>query len=474
MHNPTTLWSLHGFDAPADPMPTRVLVIGAGMAGLVAARLLHDSGFAVTVLEARERLGGRTWTADRLGVHCDLGGSWIHGADTNPLTNWCRRLGVKLLYTPSRPHRVYLDGQAVENRPLLRRAWRGMSRAGAAMVRADLQLRMARWRRRSRSRSLASVIEPVLNDPRIPLVDRRVLAGYVATMEGVEGAPCDAMDFNHWFPRESRIVNAMPAGGYRRLVDDAAGPLHVALSTPVQTLRHGGDEVVAQCANGEFRGDAVVVTTPVGLLQQNTIHFDPLLSARKRAAIRRIGYGGNGVLNKIYLRFPERFWPRDVQRMKVLPATVEERGAFTAWFDMEGIVGAPVLLSFSNGLLAARLDREEDDDTICRLAMASLRRMFGPRVPEPEGYTVTRWLSDPWARGSYSYSAVGASAEDRRIYAEPEHARLYFAGEATHPEEYGTVHAALLSGYAAATAIFRHFTGREPITDHLPFLAGEA
>ena len=71
--------------------PERVIVVGAGMAGLVAARLLHDSGFAVTVLEARDRLGGRTWTDDSLGAPLDLGGSWVHGVEGNPLTLWCEQ-----------------------------------------------------------------------------------------------------------------------------------------------------------------------------------------------------------------------------------------------------------------------------------------------------------------------------------------------------------------------------------------------
>jgi len=76
--------------------PERVIVVGAGMAGLVAARLLHDSGFAVTVLEARGRLGGRTWTDSSLGAPVDLGGSWVHGVEGNPLTLWCDKLGVRL------------------------------------------------------------------------------------------------------------------------------------------------------------------------------------------------------------------------------------------------------------------------------------------------------------------------------------------------------------------------------------------
>ena len=90
--------------------PARVIVVGAGMAGLVAARLLHDSGFVVTVLEARNRLGGRTWTDDSLGAPLDLGGSWVHGVEGNPLTLWCKKLGVPLV--ESQGDRLLIDERA--------------------------------------------------------------------------------------------------------------------------------------------------------------------------------------------------------------------------------------------------------------------------------------------------------------------------------------------------------------------------
>ena len=88
----------------------RVIVVGAGMAGLIAARLLQDSGFTVTVLEARTRTGGRVWTDDRLGAPLDLGGSWIHGVEGNPLTLWCGKLGIDLV--ESQGERLLIDKRA--------------------------------------------------------------------------------------------------------------------------------------------------------------------------------------------------------------------------------------------------------------------------------------------------------------------------------------------------------------------------
>jgi monoamine oxidase len=96
--------------------------------------------------------------------------------------------------------------------------------------------------------------------------------------------------------------------------------------------------------------------------------------------------------------------------------------------------------------------------------------MFGRRIPDITGYQLTRWLSDPWAGGSYSYAHVGSSSGDRAVYAEPLNGRVFFAGEATATEDYGTAHAALLSGHRTAHAVHALFCCRSTTTaQHLPY-----
>ena len=199
-----------------------VIVVGAGMAGLVAARLLHDSGFVVTVLEARKRIGGRTWTDDSLGVPLDLGGSWIHGVDGNPLALWCDKLGVSLV--ESQGDRLLIDDRATAP---TREGQRRRAVMGRMAFKAAIE--WASWRSKAmtrvwgpRSISVKQAVDPLLRAAWLPEVDKLVVGTFIEMSEGVQGAPYDAISAEEWFPTEGLERNAQPCGGFRTLLEDAA------------------------------------------------------------------------------------------------------------------------------------------------------------------------------------------------------------------------------------------------------------
>ena len=205
--------------------------------------------------------------------------------------------------------------------------------------------------------------------------------------------------------------------------------------------------------------DRALVAVPLGLLRAGLPTLDPLPPHDQQLAIGRLGYGA-GVLGKIYLRFPYRFWPEHPKWFGRLPDGPDKRGTFNTFVSHMDETGLPILLSFSNGATAARLDRSASDAEVAEVAMRSLRKMFGPDIPAPEAIAFPRWLSDPWSQGGYSYPGVGSATEDRHIHARPLGNRVYFAGEATEPVEYGTVHAALWSAEQSAEALFAACDGR--------------
>lgn len=468
------VWSLVPEGCEAGTRPVRVIVVGAGIAGLTAARILRDSGCTVTVLEARARLGGRLWTDTRLGAPCDLGASWVHGADTNPLARLCAAAGVDLIHAPTGTRRFYEAGRFERMPQAARRAWRGLALAAARGAQAQARHRLAGAG--AAPPALAEVVEPLIGQPRLPLFDRQLLAWITATAEGVEGAPAEMIDFRHWYPGEANGVNALLVGGYVRLVDAVAMGLDVRLGAPVESIRYGGGggtEVEVLTASERFTADAAIVTVPLGVLKAGAIRFDPPLPAPRRAAIARIGFGHDAagrdaVMNKVVLRFEARFWPATTERCISLPPDPARRGRFSAWLNLEPVAGVPLLMTFSNGRAAVEFDRERSDEEVCAEALAVLARWTGVQPPQPAACAVTRWLSDPWARGAYSYASIRSSDADRHLYAVPLGGRVYFAGEGTQARDYGTVQAAVRSGEEAALALFRHHRGVEPRRERLP------
>jgi len=444
------------------------------MAGLVAARLLHDAGCDVTVLEARNRVGGRIWTDDRLGVALDLGASWIHGADDNPLTSWCEMLGIKLAITSDETRFVFVGGVQYDEAAVFQRAWRGQLFSQRAIRRMTERVQREVDAGRQPHISLADALEPLLTSRRLRPIDRRILAWRIATAEGVQGAPADRLDLRDWYPKEIEMVNAIPLGGYRQLIDDAAHGLTIQCNRPVESIFYASDGVQLRTAKQIYQADIAIVTVPLALLQQQHIRFDPPLPVHKQAAIARIGYGNGAVLNKLLIRFPKVFWPESSNRFLSLLEDSRERGLFTTWINLERFTGAPILMSFTNGQTGAMLDTDGEDGAILAQGMAVLQRMFGRYPLEPEGALFTRWLSDPWARGSYSYPAVGSHLEDRIQYAEPVAEQLYFAGEATDLHQYGTVHAALLSGQQAAQRIWQSHVSHIDLPFQPPWPHGQS
>lgn len=447
----------------------RVIVVGAGMAGLVAARLLRDSGFRVTVLEARERLGGRTWTDDSLGAPLDLGGSWVHGVEGNPLTLWCAKLGVDLI--ENQGERLLIDDRATAKtrEGQRKRAILGRAAFKTAIEWSSWKSKMLTAARGPRSISVKEAVEHLLHASWLPEVDRLVVATFVEMSEGVQGAPWEAISVEEWFPTEGLDRNGQPKGGFRRLIDDVASGLDVRLATPVHRLAWSAAGVSATLKSGEtITADRALITVPLGLLRAGLPTLDPLPPLAQQQAIGRLGYGA-GVLGKIYLRFPRRFWPEHPKWFGRLPDGPDKRGTFNTFVSHMDETGLPILLSFANGATAARLDRSASDTEVAEVAMSSLRKMFGNDIPAPEAIAFPRWLSDPWSQGGYSYPGVGSAPEDRDLHARPLGGRVFFAGEATEPVEYGTVHAALWSGEQSAEALYAAATGMAAGRDKRPW-----
>lgn len=437
-------------DAPV-PAVEKVIVVGAGFSGLTVANALASAGVAVEVIEGRDRLGGRLWTVDFGGTPIDLGGAWMHGIEGNPVAcfaaangiSWTSAEVVDGTTSAFDPHSGFLPGM-----DLLEFVVGTMSRFEASID----EIRGALGAQASLEQAVAYYLdrEGLRGDPR-RYADFALRQGIV---ELFYGGPAELTSLTEIFRDEEFAGgNHFPSGGYGRMVEILARDLDIRLGEVVETISVADDGVRVETDGGVYRGSHVVVTVPLGILKAETIRFRPRLPEWKRAAIERLDMGN---FEKVVLEFERSFWSEARRRNFVYLS--DRYGEFPLYFDLGRYTRRPTLLCFYGGRFA-REAAALDDEQVTTRVLQILEQMFPGAVHPPVRVARTRWFSDPFSYGSYSYVPVGASLEDMDRLGDPVGARLLFAGEATVPAYYGTVAAAMISGLREA----RRLLGRSAI-----------
>jgi monoamine oxidase len=391
----------------------RVLVIGAGVSGLGAARELGRQGFEVTVVEGRDRIGGRIWTDRSLGAPVDMGAGWIEEIDGNPVTELAKEYGAQHALSDDESWALHDVNGSIVSDSSADEIDEATEEIGEELEELAEEL--------SEDISVEEGIRRIVAGEEMSAFDERALEWIISVViEGSAAAPASRLSL-------------------REGVD-------VRLSHEVHRIAHDRNGVRVETSQGSFEADYAVVTLPLGVLRAGTVEFSPALPESKRQALQSLDMG---LANKVVLSFPRAFWPQSTHYLGYISET---RGEFSSFVNLFPFLRRPILVSYLSGDYALSIEPLSDEETAGR-AMRVLRTMYGRSIPEPDAVRITRWGQDRFTMGAYSYVVVGGVARAYDVLAEPISNRLFFAGEGTNRLYPATVHGAFLSGVREANRI---------------------
>ncbi|KAM1512798.1 hypothetical protein ACFX1Z_024319 [Malus domestica] len=397
----------------ATPPSPSVIVIGGGMAGISAARALHDASIQVVLLESRDRLGGRVCTDYSFGFPIDLGASWLHGVcKENPLAPLIGRLGLPL-YRTSEDNSVLYDHD-LESYALFDMDGNQVPQDLVTKVGETDAVRQEFSEDMSITRAFSIVFE------RKPELSLEGVAHKEELLPGGHG---------------------LMVRGYLPVINTLAKGLDIRLSHRVTkiTRRYNGVKVTVEDGR-TFVADAAVVAVPLGVLKAKSITFEPKLPDWKEAAIEDLGVG---IENKIVLHFEKVFWPN----VEFLGVVADTSYCCSYFLNLHKATGHSVLVYMPAGQLAKDIEKMSDEEA-ANFAFTQLKKIL-PDASTPIQYLVSHWGSDVDTLGSYSYDIVGKPHdlyEKLRVPVDT----LFFAGEATSVDFPGSVHGAFATGVMAA------------------------
>jgi monoamine oxidase len=393
-----------------------VAIIGAGAAGLAAARRLAGAPLEVVLLEARDRIGGRAWTVHpRPDLPVDAGCGWLHSADRNPLARLIAAAGFPIDRT--RPHWERQAGNQDFSAA-------DQAAFGAAFDAFEARLEAAA--QRGIDRPASDCFEP---DGRWNALMNAVSAYY-------NGAEFDRVSVLDYAAYEDTGVNWRVRDGYGAGLA-ALDPASVVLGCAVGEIDHGVSPLRLTTSKGVLSARAVIVTASTAVIAEERIVFTPRLPAKAEAAAGL----PLGLADKVFLGLDE---PQAVPVEGHLFGRTDRTE--TASYHLRPF-GRPYVEVYLGGRHARELEAQ---GAATAFAIEELGQLLGSdfrRRLTPLG--ATAWAADPWALGAYSHALPG-HAGDRAKLAQPVDQRLFFAGEATHASFFSTAHGGWESGERAA------------------------
>lgn len=418
----------------------RVAVIGAGIAGLAAARRLKDAGYDVLVYEGSDQIGGRIKTDRSQGFAFDLGASWIHGVNGNPITALANEAGATSISSNFSNIAAYRGGQV----PVTMAEFNSKE---AQFENVIDNLSGSGNLNTSFAEVFAAQYPQFANDDLMRFFTSSYLAFDTGDLDRLSSL---LYNEGEEFGGEERVVT----NGYDKLINHLSYGLDIGLNRSILLIDHSSNKPVLRYGSiiggsplvGTVEKDAVIVTVPLGVLKTNGIQFVPPLPTNKVEAIDKVGFSS---VEKFLFVWDTTFW--DDKLFLAYAPPMPDR--FNYFVNMNRAkANSHALMSFCYAE-EARQSLGKTDGQIIDEMMANLRQMYGNGIPVPLNMVRSRWGSDQFTNGAYSYTAVGTQMRHFDDLAEPLGNKVFFAGEHTHRDYFSTAHGAYLSGIRAAQEI---------------------
>lgn len=413
--------------APATVPDTDVIIVGAGAAGIAAARRFSAIGRRFVLLEAADRVGGRCVTDSNLfGVPFDRGARWIYAPDANPLVKFAAKAGFDIEPSSSRLHlrvgrRDARDSELEDFIGMQLRASRAIEDAGHA----------------KNDRDAADVLPRDLRDWR-PTVE---------FMLGPYGCAKDLREVSafDYAKATDRDRPSLCRQGYGALLASLATPVPARLSTPVTRIEWK-DRVEVETDKGRLVARTAIITVSTNVLLSGAIKFVPELPKRQLEALASLKLGS---YEHVALQLTGN--PLGTDRNDLVFEKTDGKRTAALLANIAGTSLATVDIGGSFGRELSRAG----EPAMVDFALEWLNGLYGSDVKKAVKRThATRWSENPYVRGAYSAASPGKQGA-RKVLMEPLNGKIYFAGEAVNETNWGTVGGAWESGSRAADAILR-------------------